>query len=712
MKKIFLFLFLIFSKQLSAQCHYEWAQWTNQGSTDTAVAMLTVNGAVINMTMTANFNFDFTPGIFNYPVFSPYANIPANGIVPRTTWAAGLGGQTTMCFSQPVVNPVLLLASVGSVPIPVSLNFSTPYNLVFDGGGNTYPNSTTINGAEGNCIIEFPGTFTCVTIFSTTLEFYTNITWGVRNPLTSAFTAANQCQNNSVSFTNTSTINSPGTIIAYNWDFGDGTLDTTANPVHSYSTTGTYNVQLVSTSNSFCTDTFSTTVTVYPSYNINNPVSICSGQSYTINSHTYSATGTYYDTLSAGLGCDSIITTQLTVSQAVNSTNPQTICSGGSYTFNSHTYTTAGNYYDTLSTTGGCDSIINTQLTVNAAVSVNNPQTLCGGGSYTFNNHVYTTTGNYYDTLTAVSGCDSVVVTQLVVNSATPTNNPQAICPGGSYSFNSHIYSSLGNYFDTLQTSSGCDSIIQTTITISQLPAVTFDHPADICFNDPAFALDYATPAGGIYSGPGIVNNILDPKSANVGLHYLTYSYTDPGTSCVNTVLENITVRPAPVAHMSVTPKKAELVDPRITYIDLTQGNVSAIWDFGDNNTSTDVTGFHLYNDTGHFQVKLIVTDAYGCMDTTYATVFIDGKFEFYVPNVFTPNGDGINDSFSGIGVGVDEYVMKIFDRWGKEVFETKDLSVPWSGKNVPGDTYVYKINLMDVFGSDHEYVGKVSVVR
>ncbi|MES2691680.1 MAG: hypothetical protein V4658_14840, partial [Bacteroidota bacterium] len=79
--------------------------------------------------------------------------------------------------------------------------------------------------------------------------------------------------------------------------------------------------------------------------------------------------------------------------------NPKTICNGASYVFNAHTYTTAGTYRDTLHTIKGCDSIIVTELTVNPSYSVNNAQTICNGGSYVFNTHTYTTAGTYRDTL-------------------------------------------------------------------------------------------------------------------------------------------------------------------------------------------------------------------------------------------------------------------------------------------------------------------------
>jgi len=75
-------------------------------------------------------------------------------------------------------------------------------------------------------------------------------------------------------------------------------------------------------------------------------------------------------------------------------------------------------YLDTLSTVLGCDSIIVTQLTVNPVYSINNPQVINTGGSYIFNGNTYTLPGTYYDTLSTINGCDSIFITQLIVNPA------------------------------------------------------------------------------------------------------------------------------------------------------------------------------------------------------------------------------------------------------------------------------------------------------
>jgi gliding motility-associated-like protein len=157
-----------------------WAAWSNfTGKSSTG----TINNGseVIDVVMNTNYDFSSTPGIYNHAKFNNYPSPIPNTTVPQTTWSAGNGGTTTMCFSKTVSNPVLLIASLGnSAGLRATLKFSLPYVVLFDGGKMTFDNSTTITGEEGFAIIMFPGDFTCVTINSTTPEFYTNITWGIK----------------------------------------------------------------------------------------------------------------------------------------------------------------------------------------------------------------------------------------------------------------------------------------------------------------------------------------------------------------------------------------------------------------------------------------------------------------------------------------------------------------------------------------------------
>jgi gliding motility-associated-like protein len=127
-----------------------------------------------------------------------------------------------------------------------------------------------------------------------------------------------------------------------------------------------------------------------------------------------------------------------------------------------------------------------------------------------------------------------------------------------------------------------------------------------------------------------------------------------------------------------------------------------------------------MYSEPGTNTVMLVVTNQYGCVDTAYSPVEIIDDYAFYVPNAFTPDGDGINDVFIPKGVGYDEdsYSFLIFDRWGNMIFSSDDPEKGWNGIANHGseiaqmDVYVWKVNVKDNRGLMHRYIGQVTLVK
>jgi gliding motility-associated-like protein len=103
-------------------------------------------------------------------------------------------------------------------------------------------------------------------------------------------------------------------------------------------------------------------------------------------------------------------------------------------------------------------------------------------------------------------------------------------------------------------------------------------------------------------------------------------------------------------------------------------------------------------------------------MDTAEFTVKVDPEFEFYIPSAFTPDADGVNEEFSGLGIGIKNYSMYIYDRWGELIFESNEYDYRWDGtykgSQVQEGVYVYFFDLMDVKGEPHKYRGHVTLFR
>ncbi len=200
---------------------------------------------------------------------------------------------------------------------------------------------------------------------------------------------------------------------------------------------------------------------------------ICNGNNFVFHGKTFTTAGTFYDTLINHVGCDSIVTLHILVGNATASTINDFICNGKIYSFHGSNFSTAGNYKDTISNYAGCDSIITLNLSVHYPSSYMINKTICNNQSYHFNGHNLNSSGTYFDTLQNSVGCDSLITLHLTVNPISTYTLNQTICSNQNYFFNGHSLNSSGTYFDTLTNYLGCDSFITLHLQVNQISTKT-----------------------------------------------------------------------------------------------------------------------------------------------------------------------------------------------------------------------------------------------
>lgn len=244
------------------------------------------------------------------------------------------------------------------------------------------------------------------------------------------------------------------------------------------STSGTYIAHF--TAHNGCDSMVTLVLQVGPYVTSNISGAVCSGSSYNFNGRILTSAGTYNDTLTAQGGCDSIVILQLSVVQPTAATINAAICPGGSYTFNGQQITQAGNYTETLTAASGCDSVVTLSLQVNTYLTTSLADTICQGSSYNFNGQSLSAPGMYYDTLTAHGGCDSIVALNLAVSHTSSSTINASICVGSSYLFNGVQLRSTGTYFEALNGINGCDSIVTLHLVVNSF--ITTNLPAHICY--------------------------------------------------------------------------------------------------------------------------------------------------------------------------------------------------------------------------------------
>ena len=212
------------------------------------------------------------------------------------------------------------------------------------------------------------------------------------------------------------------------------------------------------------------------------------------------------------------------------------------------------------------------------------------------------------------------------------------------------------------------------------------------------------------------------------GYYQLTLVATNTITGCQAQVIEKdyIYVYASPIASFYADPPKTSILDPNINFINTSQGATNYYWDFGDpaalngSNTSTVMNPSHAYSYVGEYKVNLVAISEHGCRDIASLLVEITPDFALYVPNTFTPDGNGVNDIFQPMGVGIDEedYRLDIFDRWGENIFTSNNFRKGWDGtvkggsKSAPQGVYTYKMMVRDIQGNKHPKIGHVTVIR
>ncbi len=513
---------------------------------------------------------------------------------------------------------------------------------------------------------------------------------------TANFTITNACVNYPATFTDNS-VNG----VKYSWDFGDGNNSTNVGTTtHTYTVPGMYNVQLIVESGTSCPDTFNATVAVHPSpvadFNFTN---MCDGLAVPFNNTSNISSGT-------------IASWDWNYGDGSTHGNTQN---------SNHLYAACGTYNVTLiaNSDSGCADTVTKTIEV------------------------------YPNPVADFSVTEECLgfTTQFTDNSTIQCNNVNGSIVNYNWSFGdgnnsgaqnpTHNYISFGNYNGTLIVTSnyGCKDSITKPVNVYDNPPSDFVSDtnggcAPVCVTftanggTPATGMSYLWNYGddsnvsGINATHCFQNNSLSTKYFNVTLT----TVMDYGTKqCTTVTTKNnfISAYPQPIAEFSWSPDILNvLLYPEAKFKDMSLGGASQwTWSFGDGDSSTTQHPYHVYKDSGDYIVWLHIQTQYGCTDSTWKKLRVEPEFAVYIPNTFTPDGDGINDYFTFKGFGLEEATMMIFDRWGELIYEEEGVESKWDGR-VKGkeigvtDVYVYRIEVKNVKGDYHTYVGKVTLLK
>ncbi|GAB5557138.1 MAG: hypothetical protein SchgKO_13510 [Schleiferiaceae bacterium] len=155
-----------------------------------------------------------------------------------------------------------------------------------------------------------------------------------------------------------------------------------------------------------------------------------------------------------------------------------------------------------------------------------------------------------------------------------------------------------------------------------------------------------------------------------------------------------VAVAPEPVARFGYNQNPTNPL--QVFFSNTSQNAATYLWDFGGGQTSTDTTPTFDYERPGTYSVTLSVVSDLGCTDDFTYDVVVETDYYLYIPTAFTPDGDGINETFIAKGVGFDTYDMWITNRWGNQIYHTSNIEEGWDGTingvRAKPDVYAYRV--------------------
>ena len=221
------------------------------------------------------------------------------------------------------------------------------------------------------------------------------------------------------------------------------------------------------------------------------------------------------------------------------------------------------------------------------------------------------------------------------------------------------------------------------------------------------------------FNGQTFTNSPFNLCFTLPGQFSLSSVFTDTN-GCVNNSVFLLDAYPKVFADFYFDPQLPLAGIDQVQFVNASQGQGQTQWNwlFMANNSDTLFTEncSYLFEQPGKYPVALLVKNQWGCMDTVIKIVVIEEEFAFYVPNSFTPNGDGINDTFQPKGMGFTDYTLDIYDRWGERIFSTNSFYQGWDGyfkgNLCQNGVYNWKIQIKTPQGILKSKTGTIQLLR
>ena len=517
---------------------------------------------------------------------------------------------------------------------------------------------------------------------------------------------------------------------SFNWSTNANTGNlATANGLKS----GNYSVTV---SQNGCSS--DTTFSLLDPFNpVKDTIRIAGCNQLTYKSTSYSSNTFLIDTLKKTVApfCDSIYRrVEISISKSDTTDLIRCVLSGQNYSFYSQSLSNSGIYFHKLTNIKNCDSII--KLTLNVITPLKQAENKVGCNEFSYKNILYFRDTTLLDTIKNTLGCDSVHQALSIKILRNDTTSIEA-CSNSNYNFFTRTISSSGTYFHTISRSNKCDSIIRLNLTI--LNAINKFEDTFVCSNsiisNIVITKDTSIKTKTILSRLGCdsvltflritVNKPIlktgSPLSGCDSVIYKGKKYIQ-NTSVIDTIRKKIT----PFCDSMFT-SYSIIILPKVSYSKqyspdstMEQGervtlkiNGGSSYQWSTSSTSNNIIVSPLKSTT--YYVTITSPNECSAKDS-FKVIVKEVPSDVVLPNIFSPNGDNLNDRYSAKVIGKAQITsFKIFNRWGEKVYEGSDNFSSWNGtykgEEAPIGIYIYVVEYK-LFEKFYTLKGSLSLIK
>lgn len=316
--------------------------------------------------------------------------------------------------------------------------------------------------------------------------------------------------------------------------------------------------------------------------------------------------------------------------------------------------------------------------------------------------------------LTNITASNTPAGTTLTWHTGTPATNGNTV--GNPSAVTSGVY--YAAFYDAVN---DCYSPTQ-SFTLNPFPVADFDAPS-VCIGSPVNFIDQSTVGLGSVNqwdwvfGDGNISSAQNPTHTYTGGN-TSYNVTLTVTSaagCSNSVTLPITFA-NPVASFTYSPTAPDVLNPTVQFTNTSSNASTYDWDFGGLGGSTQTDPSYNFPAIPNTYTVTLIAYAGNCTDTTTALITINDILIYSVPNVFSPDGDGINDTFLVDTENASAISVTIVNRWGEFIKELDGLTETWDGtfqgKEANEGVYFFIYTITDNAGKTIEGQGFVELIR